>query len=147
MYDPPQACCVGRGGPDVRERVRRVRRRDTGCFIRKLCVLYTCVQDSLCPITIINYFIIFCYNTWLLILPPPPSSTATEGDKPQLLLFSATVPSWVQDTADRYMSQDKVLVDLIGQQSLRTAVTVEHLAICCPYAERPSTIADVIQVR
>ncbi|XP_064398573.1 nucleolar RNA helicase 2-like isoform X2 [Halichondria panicea] len=71
---------------------------------------------------------------------------STEGDKPQLLLFSATVPSWVQDTADRYMSQDKVLVDLIGQQSLRTAVTVEHLAICCPYAERPSTIADVIQV-
>ena len=45
------------------------------------------------------------------------------------------------------MSHDKVIVDLIGRQSLKTAVTVEHKAICCPYAERPSTIADVIQVR
>ena len=63
-----------------------------------------------------------------------------------MLLFSATVPSWVQDTADRYMSHDRVIVDLIGQQTLRTAVTVEHKAISCPYSERSSTIADVIQV-
>ena len=64
-----------------------------------------------------------------------------------MLLFSATVPFWVREVADRYMSLDKVVVDLIGRQSLKTAVTVEHKAICCPYAERPSTIADVIQVR
>ena len=64
-----------------------------------------------------------------------------------MLLFSATVPSWVEETADKYMTLDRVLVDLIGQQTLKTAVTVEHKAICCPYAERNSTIADVIQVR
>jgi hypothetical protein len=45
------------------------------------------------------------------------------------------------------MTPDKVVVDLIGQQTLKTAVTVEHKAICCPYAERSSTIADVVQVR
>ena len=45
------------------------------------------------------------------------------------------------------MTSDKVVVDLIGQQTLRTAVTVDHKAICCPYSERASTIADVIQVR
>lgn len=73
---------------------------------------------------------------------PKPGSTP----KPQLLLFSATVPSWVRQTADRYMTPDKVVVDLIGQQTLKTSVTVEHKAICCPYSERPSTIADVIQV-
>ena len=39
------------------------------------------------------------------------------------------------------------MVDLIGRQTLRTAVTVEHKAICCPYSERASTIADIIQVR
>ena len=44
------------------------------------------------------------------------------------------------------MTPDKVVVDLIGQQTLKTAETVEHKAICCPYSERPSTIADVIQV-
>ena len=38
-------------------------------------------------------------------------------------------------------------MDLIGGESLKTAVSVEHKAICCPYAERPSTIADVIQVK
>ena len=69
-----------------------------------------------------------------------------DSANPQLLLFSATVPFWVREVADKYMSHDKVVVDLIGRQSLKTAVTVEHKAICCPYAERPSTIADVIQV-
>lgn len=73
--------------------------------------------------------------------------TTSESCKPQLLLFSATVPSWVRQTADRYMTPDRVVVDLIGRQTLRTAVTVEHKAICCPYSERASTIADVIQVR
>ena len=67
--------------------------------------------------------------------------------KPQMLLFSATVPYWVREVADKYMSHDRVVVDLIGGESLKTAVSVEHKAICCPYAERPSTIADVIQVR
>ena len=44
------------------------------------------------------------------------------------------------------MTKDRVVIDLIGQATVRTAVTVEHKAICCPYAERPATIADVIQV-
>ncbi len=61
-------------------------------------------------------------------------------------MFSATVPLWVRETADRYMNKDKVVVDLIGQETLKTAVTVEHKALCCPYSERSSTIADVVQV-
>ena len=62
------------------------------------------------------------------------------------LIFAATVPPWVEDTARRYMGDDRVLVDLIGQETVRTAVTVEHKAICCPYQERPTVINDVIQV-
>ena len=57
------------------------------------------------------------------------------------------MPSWVEDTAKRYMGKDRVVVDLIGKQKVRTAVTVEHKAICCPYQERPTVINDVIQVR
>ena len=64
-----------------------------------------------------------------------------------MLLFSATVPYWVREVADKYMSHDRIVMDLFGEKSLKTAVSVEHKAICCPYAERPSTIADVIQVR
>lgn len=58
----------------------------------------------------------------------------------------ATVPSWVEETAKQYMGEDRILVDLIGQQRVRTAVTVEHKAVCCPYQERPTVINDVIQV-
>jgi superfamily II DNA/RNA helicase len=65
---------------------------------------------------------------------------------PQMMLFSATVPSWVEDMAKHYMGDDQVVVDLIGKQRVRTAVTVEHKAICCPYQERPTVINDVIQV-
>ena len=94
-----------------------------------------------------------------------------------MLLFSATVPSWVCQTALRYMTKERVRVDLVGNEDIKTAVTVEvclfvclcvheswvclvgrlctftgtavllqHKAICCPYTERPSIIADVIQI-
>ena len=53
----------------------------------------------------------------------PPHSIAS--CKPQTLLFSATVPLWVQRTARKYMDKERVLVDLIGQQKMRTAVTVQ----------------------
>ena len=80
-----------------------------------------------------------------------------------MLLFSATVPYWVTKTALRYMNKDRVRVDLVGQEDNKTAVTVEvcqsvcmsfivtalviqHKALCCPYSERPATIAAVIQL-
>ena len=64
----------------------------------------------------------------------------------RLLFYTATIPSWVEETASRYMGDEQILVDLIGEQNVRTAVTVEHKAICCPYQERPTVINDVIQV-
>ena len=77
--------------------------------------------------------------------PHTPTPTASTS-KPQLLLFSATVPEWVLETAERYMTEDRVVVDLIGGETMRTATGVQHYALCCPYTERPSTIADIIQV-
>ena len=47
------------------------------------------------------------------------------GEKPQALLYSATLPSWVHITAKKYMSEDKKVVDLIGTQSLKAAETVQ----------------------
>lgn len=86
--------------------------------------------------------------------------------KPQLLLFSATIPDWVSRTAGKYMSRDKRVVDMIGQDKVKTAIAVEvcgymcisiygnaitlfyiqHKAIKCPYMERAATIADILQV-
>ena len=65
--------------------------------------------------------------------------------KPQMLLFSATLPEWVISTAEKYMC-DHVVVDMIGKDTLKTAVTVQHMAIRCNYEDRASVIGDVIQV-
>lgn len=50
-----------------------------------------------------------------------------DTEKPQTLLFSATLPPWVQKTAEKYMSEDKKIVDLIGDQELKASETIQVL--------------------
>ncbi|XP_067673213.1 nucleolar RNA helicase 2-like [Haliotis asinina] len=69
-----------------------------------------------------------------------------ESNHPQTLLFSATLPPWVRETANKYMRSDVKKVDLIGQQTNKTATTVQHMAIKCSYQDRAGTIGDIIQV-
>ncbi|XP_013387133.1 nucleolar RNA helicase 2-like, partial [Lingula anatina] len=71
---------------------------------------------------------------------------AGSPDTPQTLLFSATLPPWVHKTAQKYMKGDVKHVDLIGNQDIRTATTVQHMAIKCGYQDRAATIGAVIQV-
>lgn len=48
------------------------------------------------------------------------------GENPQTLLFSATLPSWVHDTARKYMNKDKLAkVTLVNSQENRTSTTVQ----------------------
>ena len=68
----------------------------------------------------------------------------TVENQPQTLLFSATVPSWVKNTAKKY-SKDMKQIDFIGTVN-KSSVTVEHKAIKCSYHERPATIKDIMQV-
>jgi len=68
------------------------------------------------------------------------------ADNPQTLLFTATLPDWVYKTSQKYMKPNTKRVDLIGQQRMKAATTVEHLAIRCHYKERASTMSDVVQV-
>ena len=65
--------------------------------------------------------------------------------RPQLLLFSATLPSWVNDMASRYMKNPKH-VDLIGSAVMRTSETVQHMALRCRWQDRAAVLGDVIQV-
>lgn len=46
-------------------------------------------------------------------------------DKPQTLLFSATLPPWVLKTAQKYMNHDRKIVDLIGEQELKASESVQ----------------------
>ncbi|XP_064617477.1 nucleolar RNA helicase 2-like isoform X2 [Liolophura sinensis] len=69
-----------------------------------------------------------------------------DGKKPQTLLYSATLPPWVYQTSKKYLGEDVKTVDLIGEQSIKTATTVQHLAIKCGYFDRAATLGDVVQV-
>uniref|UniRef100_A0A183B196 RNA helicase n=1 Tax=Echinostoma caproni TaxID=27848 RepID=A0A183B196_9TREM len=74
------------------------------------------------------------------------SGLYSEGnEKPQTLLFSATMPAWVSSVAKSYLSKDAVHLSLIQGQENKTSNNVTHLALPCPYVERGSTLADVIR--
>lgn len=68
----------------------------------------------------------------------------TENNKPQMLLFSATMPSWVEEVASKYMNKPKT-VNLVSNSDNKTSVTVNHLAIRCMWQNRNDIIGDIVQ--
>merc|ERR1712136_374463 len=72
------------------------------------------------------------------------TSARADGKKPQTLLFSATVPSWVRNIANKYLEVDNLKeIDLVGDQDNQTSSTVDHLAVRCVSSARPGII-DVL---
>ena len=45
--------------------------------------------------------------------------------KPQTLLFSATVPAWLQQNSKKYLSSNLKIFDLIGKDKNKAATTVQ----------------------
>jgi len=70
----------------------------------------------------------------------------TNINKPQTLLFSATVPPWVKQTSKKYLGNNTKHFDLIGDDINKSATTVEHKSIKCSYHDRATTINDLIQL-
>jgi ATP-dependent RNA helicase DDX21 len=62
----------------------------------------------------------------------------------QVCLFSATIPGWVRSVANYHMKQNARIIDLVNELKNKTARTVQHLAISCPYQNRLSALADVL---
>lgn len=65
-------------------------------------------------------------------------------EKPQFMLFSATVPHWVKDVARKYLDPKYEYIDLVKDLKNKTSKTVQHLAINCPFFNRTSTLADIL---
>ncbi|ESO84752.1 hypothetical protein LOTGIDRAFT_221850 [Lottia gigantea] len=65
-------------------------------------------------------------------------------EKPQTMLFTATLPPWVRKTANKYMREDVKTIDLIGKDFNKTSKT--HLAIKCNHSERASILGDIVSV-
>lgn len=66
-------------------------------------------------------------------------------DRIQVLLFSATIPSWVREVMTKYMHPDKETVDLVTEKE-KASVDVRHLVLRCPWEARAKVIADLIEV-
>ena len=65
----------------------------------------------------------------------------------QFLLFSATIPSWIDQIAGKFMKRDVVLVDMVTDSETRTSKTVEHLSMFFPSADHKiDSIGDCIMV-
>jgi len=62
----------------------------------------------------------------------------------QMCMFSATIPSWVHRIASMFMQQPLQVLDLVSSLKNKTARTVDHLAINCPYHNRISALADIL---
>lgn len=68
-------------------------------------------------------------------------------DRIQFLLFSATIPKWVDQIAGRFMKPDLVFVDMIRHSETKTSTTVEHLSLFFPSKEHKiEAIGDLVLV-
>jgi ATP-dependent RNA helicase DDX21 len=61
----------------------------------------------------------------------------------QLCLFSATIPGWVRKVASDHLKRNYRIVDLAKDLKNKTAQTVNHLAINCPFHNRLAVLADL----
>merc|ERR1712062_767554 len=62
----------------------------------------------------------------------------------QVLLFSATLPTWVNKVAQEKMDKP-VTIDLVGDME-SASKDVQHLCMQCPWHARGRTIADVVRM-
>lgn len=70
-----------------------------------------------------------------------------QADSPlQTLLFSATIPSWVQSVASKYLRPDRKSVDLVGNTQQHANSDIRHAAMACHWSERNAVLGEVIQV-
>ncbi|KAJ4887752.1 DEAD-box ATP-dependent RNA helicase 7 [Raphanus sativus] len=66
--------------------------------------------------------------------------------KVQTLLFSATLPGWVQNIASRFLKQDKKTIDLVGNDRMKASNSVRHIALPCSRQAMSRLIPDIISL-
>jgi len=75
-------------------------------------------------------------------------SNIPKANNVQILLYSATIPGWVQSLAKKVLKKNQILVDLVttDKEKTQAAVGVSHVAISSPWRERLNVLADIIKV-
>ena len=62
----------------------------------------------------------------------------------QNLLFSATMPDWIHTTLKKYMSKNRMYIDLVSNTESMAAKTVDHILINFNSTNRVETLKYVI---
>lgn len=65
--------------------------------------------------------------------------------KPQFILFSATIPTWVKQVARTYLNKEHQFVDLVKNLKNKTAKSVVHMSIPCEDENKINALADVMK--
>ncbi|XP_071709520.1 DEAD-box ATP-dependent RNA helicase 7-like [Rutidosis leptorrhynchoides] len=68
-----------------------------------------------------------------------------DATKVQTVLFSATLPSWVNHIAAKFLKKDKKIVDLVGVQVMKASESVRHIIMPCSWNARSQVIPDIIR--
>ena len=66
--------------------------------------------------------------------------------KPQIILFSATVPGWVRDIARNHLDADHLYVDLVRSLKNKTAKSVEHFSVQWEASDKIDSLVDLLSV-
>ncbi|KAI3793067.1 hypothetical protein L1987_35680 [Smallanthus sonchifolius] len=68
-----------------------------------------------------------------------------DATKVQTVLFSATLPSWVNHIASKFLKPNKKIVDLVGVQVMKASESVRHIIMPCSWTARSQVIPDIIR--
>jgi len=63
----------------------------------------------------------------------------------QKLLFSATLPSWVNELVEKYLKKPKT-VDVTSKSTNRTNENITHQCISCPWQQKADALGDLVKV-
>jgi len=66
--------------------------------------------------------------------------------KTQYLLFTATLPAWVSSIAQKFMSPNKKVIDVVKGSVAQSAIGIRHLIMRCDYFNRSSVLSDVFSM-
>ncbi|PWA92671.1 DEAD-box ATP-dependent RNA helicase 7 [Artemisia annua] len=72
-------------------------------------------------------------------------SKVNDATKVQTVLFSATLPSWVNHIAAKFLKSDRKIVDLVGLKVMKASESVRHIIMPCSWNARSQVIPDIIR--
>ncbi|KAJ9553241.1 hypothetical protein OSB04_017286 [Centaurea solstitialis] len=68
-----------------------------------------------------------------------------DASKVQTVLFSATLPAWVNHIASQFLKVNKKTVDLVGVEVMKASENVRHIIMPCSSSARCQVIPDIIR--